>query len=92
MKRLFLVLALIALGVCGCKTPYVMKLSSGVQITTANKPKLNGSEYHYKDAKGEQHRIPQGRVLEIYPASMAPEQAKFQPANPHPKHWWQFWK
>jgi hypothetical protein len=59
---------------CGCSRVYVMKLSSGQTITTAGKPKLKGSRYFFKDAGGKPNWVPQSRVLEIEPASMAKEE------------------
>ena len=91
MFRLALLLGLLAL--CGCAhRQYVMKLSNGRQMTVVGKPKLKGSTYYYKDATGEQNGIPQGRVREIQPASMAEKENKFKPAKPKRKHWyWPFW-
>jgi hypothetical protein len=89
MKNLSLMVLLFLL--CGCAHEYVMKLSNGVTLTTANKPKLKGSYYHYKGPKGEEQVIPQSRVLEIEPASMAKEENKFTPSEPKKKKWyWPF--
>jgi hypothetical protein len=57
-----------------------MKLTNGMQITTANKPKLKGSNYYFKDANGKENRIPQSRVVQIMPASMAADEK--QPFKP----------
>jgi hypothetical protein len=83
---------LFALLVCsGCAHQYVMKLSNGLTITTPSKPKLKNGYYVYKDAKGKDHYIPQGRVNEIEPASMAAEENQFTPSQPKQKHWyWPF--
>ena len=92
MKRLTLVLCLSGL-LCGCAQQYVIKLSNGMQLTTANKPKLKGATYYFKDAAGHENTIPQGRVTEIEPASEATQEANFKPSYPKPKtHWWQFWR
>lgn len=89
MKNLFPVL--LALSLCGCSTQYQMKLTNGMKISTPGKPKLKGSYYYYKDAKGDEQVIPQSRVLEIEPESMAKEENKFKPAEPKKKHWyWPF--
>ena len=69
---LALVAVLVALS--GCSRMYVMKLSSGQVIMSAGKPKLKGSRYYFKDAHGRQSWVPQSRVLEIEPASMAKEE------------------
>ncbi len=91
MKRLVLPLMLCVLVLCGCAHHYVMKLSNGVQITTPTKPKLKGSNYHFKDANGRDTVIPQSRVMMIEPASMAREENKFEPVNPKKKKWyWPF--
>lgn len=70
-----------------------MKLNTGIQITTASKPKLKGPTYYFKDANGHLDSLPQGRVVEIEPASMAAKETSFKVRYPSPKrHWWQFWK
>ncbi len=91
-KFTFCLLAgLLACG--GCAQHYVMKLSNGYEITTASKPKLKGASYHFKDAKGQENMISQGRVMQIEPASIAhAEQKPFKPAKPKkPKHWYLLW-
>ena len=60
-----LLVGLIALT--GCARHYTMKLNNGSQITTASKPRLKEGCYFYKDAQGEQHFVPVGRVREITP-------------------------
>ncbi len=76
----------------GCAQQYVMKLNNGHEIVTPSKPKLQGPVYHFKDAKGQDHVIPQGRVLEIEPVSMAREENSFKPQQPKkPKHWYFLW-
>lgn len=90
MKKLLLPLAL-GLGLlCGCSHPYVMKLSNGHQITTPSKPKLKDGAYHYKDAAGQDHIVPQGRVNEIEPVSMAKADNKFKVVEPKKKKKW-YW-
>ena len=91
MKRLLLPLALGLALLCGCAQRYVMKLNNGLQISTPHKPVLKGANYHYKDAKGEDHVIPQSKVQEIEPASMAQRESKTAQQTPHKKHWyWPF--
>ena len=96
MNRLVLLLAVGMVAATGCTTQYVMKLSNGSTITTPGKPKLKGTYYHFKDAKGQDNMVPQSRVVLIQPASMAAEEKKkfeAQTAYPKPKtHWWQFWR
>lgn len=89
MKNLYLVLLLFSL--CGCAHQYVMKLTNGMKISTPSKPRLIGANYHFKDARGEDQAIPQSRVIEIEPESMAKEENKFKVSEPKAKHWyWPF--
>jgi hypothetical protein len=78
----------------GCAHQYVMRLNNGTQITTASKPKLERGFWHFKDAKGGDHMIPEGRVREIAPESIAREEDKqnqFKPVKQKQKHWyWPF--
>ena len=95
MNKLLLPLLIGLLTFCGCAHQYVIKLSNGHTITTASKPKLKGSSYHFKDAKGRETVIPAGRVLEVEPASMAEEESKANqfvaPTRTKPRHWyWPF--
>jgi hypothetical protein len=91
MKKLGWVLGVSLLMLCGCAHEYVMKLSNGTRIVTPKKPKLQNGNYYYKDARGGLYSVPQTRVLEIEPASMAEEENKFTPAKPKKSHWWKFW-
>ncbi len=89
MKNLWLLL--LAASLCGCAHQYSMKLTNGVRITSPNKPKLKGSYYYYKGPHGEEQSIPQSRVMEIEPTSMAKEESKFKVSQPKKKHWyWPF--
>lgn len=75
MRKLLLpILAGCVLAVSGCARNYVIKLSTGRQVTTASKPRLKGATYYFKDAQGKEQSIPAGRVAEIMPASMAQEE------------------
>jgi hypothetical protein len=93
MNRFVFTLIVGLLAFTGCAHQYVMKLTNGLEISTPSKPKLKGTSYHFKDAKGNDHVIPQGRVMQIEPASMAREEEKsFKPAKPKkPKHWYFLW-
>ncbi len=91
MNRLSLGLVLILVALCGCAEPYVMKLSNGSQIVTPSKPTLKNGSYYYKDAHGKVYTIPQTRVLELEPTSMATDENKFTPTKPQKSHWWKFW-
>jgi len=66
----------------GCAHTYVMTLTNGSQILTANKPHLERSAYYYKDAKGKECYVPAGRVREIAPASMVKEEKPMFGAPP----------
>jgi hypothetical protein len=80
MNRLALLLLICSAALTGCARQYVLKLSNGTKLLTASKPKLKSGYYTYKDAAGNEIRIPQGRVLEIEPASMAAdEKNRFAP-------------
>jgi hypothetical protein len=74
MKILLLPLLIGSLALCGCTHHYVMKLTNGMQMTTSSKPKLKGGNYYFKDGKGQEISVPQGRVREIEPATMAKEE------------------
>jgi hypothetical protein len=69
MKKAALPLLIGLIALTGCAHQYVMKLTSGTQITTASKPKLKDGVYHFKDAKGEEHIVAAARVRELAPAS-----------------------
>jgi hypothetical protein len=70
-------------GLTGCAHQYVIKLSNGVKVTTASKPKLKQGFYTFKDAAGRENKISQSRVVEIEPASMAEEDKdRFKPPKP----------
>lgn len=84
-------LSVLVISLCGCAHQYVMKLTNGMQVTTSGKPKLKGSNFYYKGPRGEQEVIPQSRVIEVEPASMARDENKFKPSEPKKKHWyWPF--
>jgi hypothetical protein len=73
MKR-FLPILLLSVLLTGCARNYVITMNNGTRITTKSKPKLQGSNYVFKDAKGQPAQIPAGRVREVAPASMATEE------------------
>ncbi len=74
MKRLLPTLCLLAVLITGCARNYVITMNNGVRITTSGKPKLQGSNYVFKDAKGQPAQVSAGRVREIAPASMSTEE------------------
>jgi hypothetical protein len=90
MKRLVLPLLIGCLALSGCASQYVIKLTNGNEITTASKPKLKGTAYSFKDAKGQEHLVSQGRVYEIAPASMSKAESKPKPPQPNHKRKWYF--
>jgi hypothetical protein len=71
MKKLAVPVLLSLVLLCGCARYYVIKLTSGARITAVGKPKLKGAHFEYKDYNGKMQQIPEGRVAEIEPASMA---------------------
>jgi hypothetical protein len=86
-----LVLVLLTFFLYGCSTQYQMKLNNGTTLSVPGKPKLKGSNYYWKDAKGGEQMISQSRVLEIQPESMAKEENQFKVSEPKKKHWyWPF--
>jgi Bacterial protein of unknown function (DUF903) len=94
MKKATLPLLIGLIALTGCARHYVMKLSNGSEITTATKPRLKEGIYHFKDAKGEEHFVPTGRVREIAPASVVDREYKPQPIKaPSEKHrkWYLLW-
>lgn len=79
MKATYVLPLLLVLALNGCSSSYVIRLSNGRQLTTPTKPKLRNGAYQWKDAKGNLNSIPQGRVVEIMPASMAErEKSRFK--------------
>jgi len=74
MKTFLLALLLFSVLLTGCARNYVITMNNGTRITTNGKPKLQGSNYHFKDAKGQPAQVSAGRVREIAPASMAKEE------------------
>jgi hypothetical protein len=95
MKKLAIPLLAGLLVVSGCASHYVIKLTNGAQITTANKPQREGGAYRFKDSQGKEHLVPAGRVQEIAPASMANEERKPKRAPsvplPHKRRWYLLW-
>ncbi len=81
MKKLAVPVLLSLVLLCGCARYYVIKLNNGTRVTAVGKPKLKGAHYEYKDISGKAQRVPEGRVSEIEPASMAKkEKSPFIPA------------
>jgi hypothetical protein len=72
-KTALFLLLLAAVTLSGCSHSYVMKMTNNSRIVTANRPKLKNGMYVYKDAKGNEHSISQGRISEIEPLSMSSE-------------------
>jgi hypothetical protein len=94
MKKAALPLLIGLIALTGCAHHYVMKLTSGAQITTASKPKLKEDTYYFKDAKGEQQLVPAANVREIAPASIAKQENKTKPMKLEPtkkRKWYFLW-
>ena len=82
------------LALTGCAHHYVMRLSSGGQVTTASKPKLKDGIYYFKDVKGEEHAVAAARVREIAPASVAAQEDAPKPmksTSPKKRKWYLLW-
>jgi hypothetical protein len=73
-KTPLLLLVTAAITLTSCSHQYVMKMTNNSRIVTANKPKLKNGMYVYKDVKGNEHTISQGRIAEIEPLSMASDE------------------
>jgi hypothetical protein len=95
MKKAVLPLLIGLIALTGCAHHYVMKLSNGSQITTANKPTLKEGVYYFKDAKGEEHAVAAARVREVAPASVAQQEDKPRPMKSEPtkmkRKWYLLW-
>jgi hypothetical protein len=94
MKRATLPLVIGLIALTGCAHHYVMKLNNGSEITTATKPQLKDGIYHFKDAKGEEHFVPTGRVREVAPASTMQRENKPQTIKVPPvkkRKWYLLW-
>lgn len=83
MNRIAFLLLVCVSVLTGCAHQYVIKMSNGTKLMTASKPKLKHGYYTFNDALGKENRVPQGRVVEIAPASMAAEDKnRFAPPKP----------
>jgi len=94
MKNAALLLLIGLIALTGCAHHYVMKLSNGMEITTATKPKLKDGVYYFKDAKGDEHAVTAGRVREVEPSSTADRENKPQTpkvGSPKKKKWYLLW-
>jgi hypothetical protein len=95
MKKSLLSLLAGLIVLTGCAHHYVLRLNSGSEILTASKPKLKDGVYEFKDARGEEHLVPVGRVREIAPASIAQREDRPRPMKVEPpptkKHWYLLW-
>lgn len=76
MNRLWLALLIAPLLLAGCARNYVITLNNGARITTRGKPQLEGGAYVFKDIRGQDSRVPVGRVAEIAPASLSKDPQK----------------
>jgi hypothetical protein len=94
IKRKLAVTLLVSLAVlCGCAHHYLIKLSNGDATISRSKPKLQGTNYHFKGDDGAAYVIPRSRVVKIKTVSAVEEEAKpLSPAKPKkPKHWYFLW-
>jgi len=94
MPKAFYLGLICLMALTGCAHRYVMRLNNGAEITTANKPRLIDGSYCFKDARGQEHFVSEGRVREITPASMARRESKAQPikgGTPNKRKWYLLW-
>lgn len=77
MKLHLVLLIGLTLALTGCSRSYVLRMTNGTRVTTSSKPKLDRGYYVYTDPRGEKVYVPQGRVLEISPASRTKETKSF---------------
>jgi len=94
MNKSALALCFGLIALTGCAHHYVMKLTNGMEITTATKPKLKEGIYYFKDAKGEEHFVSVSRVRELAPASTAQREDKAPPLKADPpkkRKWYLLW-
>lgn len=96
-RKLSLTLLLSLTVLCGCAHEYLLELKDGGRIISLNKPKPQGNSYQFTDSTGEEHLIPQNRVVKIKSISLVKEEDK-QPSSPasraKPKssrHWYFLW-
>jgi len=96
-RKLSLTLLLSLTVLCGCAHEYLLELKDGGRIISLNKPKPQGTGYRFTDSTGEEHLIPQSRVLKIKSINLVREEEK-QPSSPKspakPKtsrHWYFLW-
>jgi len=93
-RKLSLTLLLSLTVLCGCAHEYLLELKDGGRIFSRNKPQPQGTSYHFTDTSGEEHVIPQNRVVKIKPITLVKEEEK-KPVSPtkskSPKHWYFLW-
>ena len=94
MKKAYLPVLVGVIALSGCAHHYVLKLNNGTEVTTATKPKLQDGSWYFKDAKGEEHFVAEGRVREVAPASAVARETKPQAVKggpPKKRHWYFLW-
>jgi len=94
LKRKLAFTLLLSLGVlCGCAHEYLMELSNGGRVISRSKPIPRGTNYFFTDISGEEHLIPQVRVVKIKSVSLVSEEQKpSPPPKPKtPRHWYFLW-
>ena len=82
MKKCVFLLLLGLTMFCGCAHTYVITMDNGLRMSTTTKPRLKGSRYVFKDARGKEISVAAGRVREIAPSSMAREERPAFNAQP----------
>jgi uncharacterized lipoprotein len=92
-RALALALLVSLVALCGCVRHYLMKLSDGDQTISVSKPKLQGTNYHFRGSDGGEYAIPRSRVVKIKTIAVEkPEERPSSPPKPSkPKHWYFLW-
>lgn len=93
-RKLALALLLSLTVLCGCAHQYLLELNNGSQVIARSKPKPQGTSYYFTDTSGEEHLIPQNRVVKIKTISVVNEtqKAPSSPAKPKKaRHWYLLW-
>ena len=93
-KRALTLTLLVSLtALCGCAHRYLMKLSNGDQMISVSKPKLKGTNYHFRSEAGTECVIPKSRVVKIETGAVVEEENKTSaPSGPKKaRRWYLLW-
>lgn len=93
-RKLVSTLLLSLTVLCGCAHQYLLELSNGGRVFSRSKPIPQGTNYYFTDISGEEHLIPQSRVVKIKTISVVKEEQKVPSSPAKPKkarHWYFLW-